>query len=228
MLEDVESEGFQFNPQNDTLLFHVYFCSWWAPCDLVVKTSAGISHYYQPPKEESFKIDSVMLAEDFFISSILYYGDNSAFTDFFRRYVILLPDSDGRYTLVFRIILKDGKIMTPSEVWKIADVYMWEGNYLTEEDIIFLKKLSRYYNKFGPESIRTFFAHNYYCSKLFSNLQKRHFHTLFSAPAAIVAKPLFIKIRLFHPVERERGGAADGEIPSMGIQNNRQSIKAKK
>lgn len=25
MLEDVESEGFQFNPQNDTLLFHVYF-----------------------------------------------------------------------------------------------------------------------------------------------------------------------------------------------------------
>ena len=102
---------------------------------------------YQPPQEESFKIDSVMLAEDFFISSILYYGDNSAFTDFFRRYVILLPDSDGRYTLVFRIILKDGKIMTPSEVWKIADVYMWEGNYLTEEDIIFLKKLSRYYNK---------------------------------------------------------------------------------
>ena len=98
MLEDIESEGFQFNPQNDTLLFHVYFCSWWAPCDLVVKTSAGISHYYQPPKEESFKIDSVMLAEDFFISSILYYGDNSAFTDFFRRYVILLPDSDGRYT----------------------------------------------------------------------------------------------------------------------------------
>lgn len=147
MLEDVESEGFQFNPQNDTLLFHVYFCNWWIPCDLVVKTSAGISHYYQPPQEESFKIDSVMLAEDFFISSILYYGDNSAFTDFFRRYVILLPDSDGRYTLVFRIILKDGKIMTPSEVWKIADVYMWEGNYLTEEDIIFLKKLSRYYNK---------------------------------------------------------------------------------
>ena len=147
MLEDVESEGFQFNPQNDTLLFHVYFCNWWIPFDLVVKTSAGISHYYEPPQEESFKIDSVMLAEDFFISSILYYGDNSAFTDFFRRYVILLPDSDGRYTLVFRIILKDGKIMTPSEVWKIADVYMWEGNYLTEEDIIFLKKLSRYYNK---------------------------------------------------------------------------------
>ena len=88
-----------------------------------------------------------MLAEDFFISSILYYGDNYAFTDFFRRYVILLPDSDGRYTLVFRIILNDGKIMTPSEEWKIADVYMWEGNYLTEEDIIFLKNLSRYYNK---------------------------------------------------------------------------------
>lgn len=83
MLEDVESEGFQFNPQNDTLLFYVSFCSWWAPCDLVVKTSAGISHYYQPPQEESFKIDSVMLAKDFFISSILYYGDNSAFTDFF-------------------------------------------------------------------------------------------------------------------------------------------------
>ena len=128
MLEDVESEGFQFNPQNDTLLFHVHFCNWWIPCDLVVKTSAGISHYYEPPQEESFKIDSVMRAEYFFISSILYYGDNSAFTD-------------------FRIILKDGKIMTPSEVWKIADVYMWEGNYLTEEDIIFLKKLSRYYNK---------------------------------------------------------------------------------
>ena len=147
MLEDVESEGFQFNPQNDTLLFHVYFCSWWAPCDLVVKTSAGISHYYQPPKEESCNIVFVLVAVDIFLSSILYFGDNSAFTDFFRRYVILLPDSDGRYTLVFRIILKDGKIMTPSEVWKIADVYMWEGNYLTEEDIIFLKKLSRYYNK---------------------------------------------------------------------------------
>lgn len=146
MLEDVESEGFQFNPQNDTLLFHVYFCNWWIPCDLVVKTSAGISHYYKPT-ESRLRLISVMLAEDFFISSILYYGDNSAFTDFFRRYVILLPDSDGRYTLVFRIILKDGKIMTPSEVWKIADVYMWEGNYLTEEDIIFLKKLSRYYNK---------------------------------------------------------------------------------
>ena len=156
MLEDIESEGFQFNPQKDTLLFHVYFCSWWAPCDLVVKTSAGISHYYQPPKEESFKIDSVMLAEDFFISSILYYGDNSAFTDFFRRYVILLPDSDGRYTLVFRIILKDGKIMTPSEVWKIADVYMWEGNYLTEEDIIFLKKLSHYYNKSDLNRLENF------------------------------------------------------------------------
>lgn len=157
MLEDVESEGFQFNPQNDTLLFNVGFCSWWAPCDLVVKTSAGISHYYQPPKEESFKIDSVMLAEDFFISSILYYGDNSAFTDFFRRYVILFPNSDGRYTLVFRIILKDGKIMTPSEVWKIiADVYMWEGNYLTEEDIIFLKKLSRYYNKSDLNRLENF------------------------------------------------------------------------
>ena len=156
MLEDVESEGFQFNPQNDTLLFYVSFCSWWAPCDLVVKTSAGISHYYQPPQEESFKIDSVMLAEDFFISSILYYGDNSAFTDFFRRYVILLPDSDGRYTLVFRIILKDGKIMTPSEVWKIADVYMWEGNYLTEEDIIFLKKLSHYYNKSDLNRLENF------------------------------------------------------------------------
>lgn len=157
MLEDVESEGFQFNPQNDTLLFYVSFCSWWAPCDLVVKTSAGISHYYQPPKEESFKIDSVMLAEDFFISSILYYGDNSAFTDFFRRYVILFPNSDGRYTLVFRIILKDGKIMTPSEVWKIiADVYMWEGNYLTEEDIIFLKKLSRYYNKSDLNRLENF------------------------------------------------------------------------
>lgn len=25
MLEDVESEGFQFNPQNDTLLFYVSF-----------------------------------------------------------------------------------------------------------------------------------------------------------------------------------------------------------
>lgn len=156
MLEEVESEGFQFNPQNDTLLFNVGFCGWWTPCDLVVKTSAGISHYYQPPKEESFKIDSVMLAEDFFISSILYYGDNSAFTDFFRRYVILLPDSDGRYTLVFRIILKDGKIMTPSEVWKIADVYMWEGNYLTEEDIIFLKKLSHYYNKSDLNRLENF------------------------------------------------------------------------
>lgn len=156
MLEDVESEGFQFNPQNDTLLFYVSFCSWWAPCDLVVKTSAGISHYYQPPQEESFKIDSVMLAEDFFISSILYYGDNSAFTDFFRRYVILLPDSDGRYTLVFRIILKDGKIMTPSEVWKIADVYMWGGNYFTEDDIIFLKKLSRYYNKSDLNRLENF------------------------------------------------------------------------
>ena len=113
MLEDVESEGFQFNPQNDTLLFYVSFCSWWAPCDL---------------------------AEDFFISSILYYGDNSAFTDFFRRYVILDSDSYAADTLVFRIILKDGKIMTPSEVWKIADVYMWGGNYFTEDDIIFLKK----------------------------------------------------------------------------------------
>lgn len=157
MLEDVESEGFQFNPQNDTLLFNVGFCGWWTPCDLVVKTSAGISHYYQPPQEESFKIDSVMLAEDFFISSILYYGDNSAFTDFFRRYVILFPNSDGRYTLVFRIILKDGKIMTPSEVWEIiADVYMWEGNYLTEEDIIFLKKLSRYYNKSDLNRLENF------------------------------------------------------------------------
>lgn len=157
MLEDIESEGFQFNPQNDTLLFYVSFCSWWAPCDLVVKTSAGISHYYEPPQEESFKIDSVMLAEDFFISSILYYGDNSAFTDFFRRYVILFPNSDGVYTLVFRIILKDGKIMTPSEVWKIiADVYMWEGNYLTEEDIIFLKKLSRYYNKSDLNRLENF------------------------------------------------------------------------
>lgn len=156
MLEDVESEGFQFNPQNDTLLFHVHFCNWWIPCDLVVKTSAGISHYYEPPQEESFKIDSVMRAEYFFISSILYYGDNSAFTDFFRRYVILLPDSDGVYTLVFRIILKDGKIMTPSEVWKIADVYMWEGNYLTEEDIIFLKKLSHYYNKSDLNRLENF------------------------------------------------------------------------
>ena len=156
MLEDVESEGFQFNPQNDTLLFHVHFCNWWIPCDLVAKTSAGISHYYEPPQEESFKIDSVMRAEYFFISSILYYGDNSAFTDFFRRYVILLPDSDGVYTLVFRIILKDGKIMTPSEVWKIADVYMWEGNYLTEEDIIFLKKLSRYYNKSDLNRLENF------------------------------------------------------------------------
>lgn len=144
-----------------THYFSMYiFGSWWAPCDLVVKTSAGISHYYQPPKEESFKIDSVMLAEDFFISSILYYGDNSAFTDFFRRYVILLPDSDGRYTLVFRIILKDGKIMTPSEVWKIADVYMWEGNYLTEEDIIFLKKLSHYYNKSDLNRLENFSLHN--------------------------------------------------------------------
>ena len=155
MLEDVESEGFQFNPQNDTLLFYVSFCSWWAPCDLVVKTSAGISHYYKPT-ESRLRLISVMLAEDFFISSILYYGDNSAFTDFFRRYVILLPDSDGRYTLVFRIILKDGKIMTPSEVWKIADVYMWEGNYLTEEDIIFLKKLSHYYNKSDLNRLENF------------------------------------------------------------------------
>ena len=97
-----------------------------------------------------------MLAEDFFISSILYYGDNSAFTDFFRRYVILLPDSDGVYTLVFRIILKDGKIMTPSEVWKIADVYMWGGNYFTEDDIIFLKKLSRYYNKSDLNRLENF------------------------------------------------------------------------
>lgn len=136
MLEDVESEGFQFNPQNDTLLFYVSFCSWWAPCDLVVKTSAGISHYYKPT-ESRLRLISVMLAEDFFISSILYYGDNSAFTDFFRRYVILDSDSYAADTLVFRIILKDGKIMTPSEVWKIADVYMWGGNYFTEDDIIF-------------------------------------------------------------------------------------------
>lgn len=49
--------------------------------------------------------------------------------------------------LWFSYYLKRWEIMTPSEVWKIADVYMWEGNYLTEEDIIFLKKLSRYYNK---------------------------------------------------------------------------------
>lgn len=201
MLEDIESEGFQFNPQNDTLLFHVYFCSWWAPCDLVVKTSAGISHYYQPPKEESFKIDSVMLAEDFFISSILYYGDNSAFTDFFRRYVILLPDSDGRYTLVFRIILKDGKIMTPSEVWKIADVYMWEGNYLTEEDIIFLKKLSHYYNKSDLNRLENFFAHNIIavnCSLIFrkgiSILFFRH------RPQSLTSLRSY-RIRLLHPIE---------------------------
>jgi len=156
MLEEVKSEGFQFNPQNDTLLFNVGFCGWWTPCDLVVKTSAGISHYYKPT-ESRLRLISVMLAEDFFISSILYYGDNSAFTDFFRRYVILFPNSDGRYTLVFRIILKDGKIMTPSEVWKIiADVYMWEGNYLTEEDIIFLKKLSRYYNKSDLNRLENF------------------------------------------------------------------------
>lgn len=81
MLEEVESEGFQFNPQNDTLLFNVGFCGWWTPCDLVVKTSAGISHYYKPT-ESRLRLISVMLAEDFFISSILYYGDNSAFTDF--------------------------------------------------------------------------------------------------------------------------------------------------
>ena len=31
MLEEVESEGFQFNPQNDTLLFNVGFCGWWTP-----------------------------------------------------------------------------------------------------------------------------------------------------------------------------------------------------
>ena len=128
MLEDVESEGFQFNPQNDTLLFYVSFCSWWAPCDLVVKTSAGISHYYKPT-ESRLRLISVMLAEDFFISSILYYGDNSAFTDFFRRYVILDSDSYAADTLVFRIILKDGKIMTPSEVWKLP-MYICGENYL--------------------------------------------------------------------------------------------------
>lgn len=217
MLEDIESEGFQFNPQNDTLLFHVYFCSWWAPCDLVVKTSAGISHYYQPPKEESFKIDSVMLAEDFFISSILYYGDNSAFTDFFRRYVILLPDSDGRYTLVFRIILKDGKIMTPSEVWKIADVYMWEGNYLTEEDIIFLKKLSHYYNKSDLNRLENFFAHNIIavnCSLIFrkgiSILFFRH------RPQSLTSLRSY-RIRLLHPIE---GGGNRGN-PFLEIQEHR-------
>lgn len=59
-------------------------------------------------------------------------------------------------TLVFRIILKDGKIMTPSEVWKIADVYMWGGNYFTEDDIIFLKKLSRYYNKSDLNRLENF------------------------------------------------------------------------
>ncbi len=155
MLEEVESEGFQFNPQNDTLLFNVGFCGWWTPCDLVVKTSAGISHYYKPT-ESRLRLISVMLAEDFFISSILYYGDNSAFTDFFRRYVILDSDSYAADTLVFRIILKDGKIMTPSEVWKIADVYMWGGNYFTEDDIIFLKKLSRYYKKSDLNRLENF------------------------------------------------------------------------
>lgn len=91
-----------------------------------------------------------------FSPSYLYYGDNSAFTDFFRRYVILDSDSYAADTLVFRIILKDGKIMTPSEVWKIADVYMWGGNYFTEDDIIFLKKLSRYYNKSDLNRLENF------------------------------------------------------------------------
>lgn len=208
MLEEVESEGFQFNPQNDTLLFNVGFCGWWTPCDLVVKTSAGISHYYKPT-ESRLRLISVMLAEDFFISSILYYGDNSAFTDFFRRYVILDSDSYAADTLVFRIILKDGKIMTPSEVWKIADVYMWGGNYFTEDDIIFLKKLSRYYNKSDLNRLENFRA-QYYCSKLFSNLQKRHFHTLFRHRPQSLTSLRSYRIRLLHPIE---GGGTE-EIPS--------------
>lgn len=58
--------------------------------------------------------------------------------------------------LWFSYYLKDGKIMTPSEVWKIADVYMWGGNYFTEDDIIFLKKLSRYYNKSDLNRLENF------------------------------------------------------------------------
>ena len=37
--------------------------------------------------------------------------------------------------------IKDGKIMTPSEVWNIADVYMWGGNYFTEDDSVYRMKL---------------------------------------------------------------------------------------
>lgn len=58
--------------------------------------------------------------------------------------------------LWFSYYLKRWEIMTPSEVWKIADVYMWGGNYFTEDDIIFLKKLSRYYNKSDLNRLENF------------------------------------------------------------------------
>lgn len=106
--------------------------------------------------------------------------------------------------------------MTPSEVWKIADVYMWGGNYFTEDDIIFLKKLSRYYNKSDLNRLENFRA-QYYCSKLFSNLQKRHFHTLFSAPTAIIDKPPFISNSTTSP---HRGGGNRGN-PFLEIQEHR-------
>ena len=89
MLEDVESEGFQFNPQNDTLLFYVSFCSWWAPCDLVVKTSAGISHYYKPTESRFILIYGFGGVEIFFISIVFYCG-NTAIYYFLRRYLIIL------------------------------------------------------------------------------------------------------------------------------------------
>ena len=118
MAKDIVREGFEFNPKNDTLLFVFTVPDLsWKPSGVYVQSSlskqAYICKYSTEPIE--FIIDKYFIEKAYPEIPMFYTSDNEKFSTLFRLF--------GRYgtgdgsDFVLRIVLKDGEIIAPSQMW---------------------------------------------------------------------------------------------------------------
>ena len=133
--EDIMSQGFEFNPRNDTILL---------VCDYLGYSDTPISIYIQSTSSQKAYdteyIDGILTLVEIPVSDVInkwdrgiydlwYSGNAEKFRRFYEEFG---GDTTGGDSYVWRIVLKDGAIVNPSILW----IYNYTSSYefLTEQE----------------------------------------------------------------------------------------------
>ena len=119
--EEITRLGFDYDRQNDTLLFVFYHLYRWPSWFFVYTSNQQHAYIINARTKEAEKIDKRNRPWDIkttYINNCLYYGQTEKLKNYIQAKGYPM---EPRLGFAWRIIIKDGKIIYPSYYWRFID-----------------------------------------------------------------------------------------------------------